>query len=463
MPIPVLFVLGAAAIAALTGTGAGVDAAVKTKKAKNINTEAMAIYEKAEKKAQRSRKKADKTLQKLGETKLHVLDQPIKKYVELFGQIHDIRLKESAATRGEDACSFSEQELNEFEKLSGLASSIIGGAAGGVGAGALIAFGAYGATVAFASASTGTAIASLSGIAASNATLAFLGGGSIAAGGLGVAGGSAVLGGAIAGPAILILGTVMNVSARKRLNKAQINLAEANAAAEGLNTVSVLCKGISKRAKLFIGLLENLERRFEKLLSELEAVLSESGSDYNSYSEDEKETVAMTAAMARAIKTVLDTPILTEEGVVTDESKDVYDEISAQYADEEKADAFSLPVYSEEYCEALTAASYYFAMCDGSIATEEKRLLAQYVDAYLDCPDYSEDFKQRLKMWKSKDCRAIKFTDITLLLDRVSDAELKSIIEFAYKIIYASEGKNADETLAYDTMLNYQKSRTDQD
>jgi len=58
--------------------------------------------------------------------------------------------------------------------LTGLATSVLG---------------AVGAT-----ASTGTAIASLSGAAATNATLAVLGGGTVAAGGGGVAGGTAVIG-----------------------------------------------------------------------------------------------------------------------------------------------------------------------------------------------------------------------------------------------------------------------------
>ena len=44
-------------------------------------------------------------------------------------------------------------------------------------------------------ASTGTAISTLSGAAATKATLAWLGGGALAAGGLGVAGGTVVLGG----------------------------------------------------------------------------------------------------------------------------------------------------------------------------------------------------------------------------------------------------------------------------
>lgn len=46
----------------------------------------------------------------------------------------------------------------------------------------------------FGAASTGTAISSLSGAAATNATLAWLGGGSLAAGGGGMAAGSVVLG-----------------------------------------------------------------------------------------------------------------------------------------------------------------------------------------------------------------------------------------------------------------------------
>ena len=57
----------------------------------------------------------------------------------------------------------------------------------------------------FAAASTGTAIATLSGAAATNATLAFFGGGSLAAGGLGMAGGTAVLGGLVAGPALCVI------------------------------------------------------------------------------------------------------------------------------------------------------------------------------------------------------------------------------------------------------------------
>ena len=54
------------------------------------------------------------------------------------------------------------------------------------------------------SASTGTAIASLSGAVQTNATLASLGGGAMCAGGLGMAGGFSILGMAIAGGTSLL-------------------------------------------------------------------------------------------------------------------------------------------------------------------------------------------------------------------------------------------------------------------
>jgi len=72
-----------------------------------------------------------------------------------------------------------------------------GGALGGT-----IAVGAWAFVSVIGSASTGTAIFSLSGIAATNATLAWFGGGALAAGGAGMSGGMMVLGGIVAAPMI---------------------------------------------------------------------------------------------------------------------------------------------------------------------------------------------------------------------------------------------------------------------
>lgn len=67
--------------------------------------------------------------------------------------------------------------------------------AGGVGAGSAVAIGSWSLVSVAGTASTGTAIGSLTGAAATHATLAWFGGGALAAGGAGMAGGVAMLGG----------------------------------------------------------------------------------------------------------------------------------------------------------------------------------------------------------------------------------------------------------------------------
>lgn len=69
-------------------------------------------------------------------------------------------------------------------------------------AGGTLAVGSWGLVMALGSASTGASIAGLSGVAATNATLAWFGGGALAAGGAGMAGGAAVLGGLFAIPLV---------------------------------------------------------------------------------------------------------------------------------------------------------------------------------------------------------------------------------------------------------------------
>jgi len=78
------------------------------------------------------------------------------------------------------------------------------GPAGGAGIGAATAAGAYSLIGLVGAASTGTAISTLSGVAATNAILAWLGGGALAAGGAGIAGGTLVLGGIFVAPVFAI-------------------------------------------------------------------------------------------------------------------------------------------------------------------------------------------------------------------------------------------------------------------
>lgn len=93
--------------------------------------------------------------------------------------------------------SKKDKRLNSVERI--LSRAVGAGVATSVTTGIVAAVGTAG---------TGTAISTLSGVAATRATLAVLGGGTLAAGGLGIAGGAVVLGGigiagGIVGPHIL--------------------------------------------------------------------------------------------------------------------------------------------------------------------------------------------------------------------------------------------------------------------
>ena len=88
----------------------------------------------------------------------------------------------------------------------------------GAVAGVSTALGAWAIAGTFGTASTGTAISTLSGAVASNTILAWLGGGSIAAGGGGIATGTMVFGGLVAIPAIAITGLFQHLHANKKLS-----------------------------------------------------------------------------------------------------------------------------------------------------------------------------------------------------------------------------------------------------
>ncbi|NLS14839.1 hypothetical protein HGP28_18430 [Vibrio sp. SM6] len=97
--------------------------------------------------------------------------------------------------------SVQTQTLSQFKRFnSGFNTSLNVGFGGLVGG--TTALGAWGLVSLIGSASTGTAISSLSGVAATNATLAWFGGGSLATGGAGMAGGFWVLGGILVAPMV---------------------------------------------------------------------------------------------------------------------------------------------------------------------------------------------------------------------------------------------------------------------
>lgn len=320
MPLPLLFIGLAAATGGL-GIGKTVKAGIDNARADSINREASDNVDAATKRLNMQRTACGKALRVLGEQKMYVLNSSVSGFLNTFTKIKNVDFTESEGLEELRKFHIDEREFTELKNLVNFAAGFAGGALAGGATGALTAFGACGVAHLLASASTGTAIATLHGAAATNATLAFFGGGSLTAGGLGVAGGTAVLGGLIAGPALLVLGFVVDAAAGKKLKQALLNQEEAKRMTEELNTGSAQCEAIRRRTYMFYNLLARLDARFLPLIYQMEDIVRTEGEDYRLYRAESKKIIASCASIAVTIKTLLDTPLLTDDGLLTGESE----------------------------------------------------------------------------------------------------------------------------------------------
>lgn len=319
MPFPLLLIAGAA-VAGTIGVGKTIDAISTQSKANDINEDAQSIVDFAKNKMSFAKTESGESLSMLGDCKVRILNSSIRDFVNEFGKLTKVENNESIDK--DFSITIDEKEIEELKELSIIASSLAKGAAGGVVSGAVTAFGAYSAAGVLASASTGTAIATLSGAAATNATLAFFGGGSIAAGGLGVAGGTAVLGGLVAAPALVILGVVASSKANANLEDARSNLAKAKDFDSEINLAVTECVSIRRGADMMNRFLISLNSIFAPLVSEMTDIINYNGTDFSLYSDEDKKTIRKAGALARSIKAILNIAILNDEGRYNSDSTD---------------------------------------------------------------------------------------------------------------------------------------------
>lgn len=326
MPLPLLFI-GIAAATGLAGAGKTVKAVVDNTNANKINTAANEGVDNARKRLEQQRGAVAQSLEKLGEEKLQILAGTVTSFVSAFEKIKNIDFTSSVGLEELEKLHIDQKDFEELKELGNFAIQVAGGVTAGAAGGALTAIGAYGAAQTFAAASTGTAIASLSGAAATNATLAFFGGGSLAAGGLGMAGGMMVLGGLVAGPALLVMGLITGAKSQEKLDQALINKAQAEEIMEALHVASDQCSAIRRRAYLFYSLLAHLDTYLLPLVWQMEDIIAKEGTDYRTYSPESKKVIMAAASNAGSVKAVLDVPIMTDDGSLTEQSGEIVDKI----------------------------------------------------------------------------------------------------------------------------------------
>ena len=141
-----------------------------------------------------------------------------------------------------------------------------------------------------------------------------------------------VLGSLVIGPALLALGFITGHTAKKNLEHALTNQAEAIQAAEKLDILSQQCAAIRRRTYMFYNLLARLDSYFLPLVYRMEDIVKEEGDDYRQYQPASKKAIASCAAVAVTIKSVLDTPILTDDGLLTEESETTVSSAQASIA-----------------------------------------------------------------------------------------------------------------------------------
>lgn len=196
-------------------------------------------------------------------------------------------------------CEYAKKEIEAAQK-----SAL--GVGAGVTAGAAIASVAPTAALwiatTFGTASTGTAISTLSGAVAANAALAWLGGGSLAAGGGGMAAGEAFLamagpiGWAVAGATLLTSITLFTI---KKIKLDKQKKEEIDAVKKNTNTTKVTAAKIQE-------IIDETEALYQKLTELYDSNIASYGSDFLSLSEEQQMSLAALVNNTKALAVTLE-------------------------------------------------------------------------------------------------------------------------------------------------------------
>lgn len=320
MAIPII--LGGIAIgSALLGAGKHYSAKENRDKAKDIYNNSNSKQNRVGQLLENELNKTKKISEDLGLLKLNIQKNEVARFVFLYEQLN--KINNTGITQEKIEFYISKEEINEMKKISMTASEVLGAGIGSLASGVLSGAGIYSSVMTFGVAGTGTAIGTLSGVAATNATLAWLGGGTLAAGGGGMALGTTVLGGLVAGPAILVSGLFADNQAEKALTEAKQFEADVDIACGKMESQTSKFKVIQTRCGEFEYVLTELCKRLNPQLDSLEKIVSQLVESKNTASDEQISTIHLTAGLAKTVKNVLALSILDKQDSLTFESKNV--------------------------------------------------------------------------------------------------------------------------------------------
>lgn len=294
MAIPILL-WGAAAALAATGVVKGAGAISDINKAKEIGERAERRYKKRQEELDETKDETNACFEELGRLKVEIFKNQINHIIQILHSTNDKHVKSELSGFNS---TFDVAELKEMETMVQTSLELSTNFGSSAITGALAGLGAYGAVPLIATASTGTAISTLSGAAATNATLAWLGGGALSAGGFGMTGGMVALGGIVAGPALAVGGFMLASKAEEALTEAHAYDAKIDEAVTEMDLIAEGLKGLQDNAK-------EIKYTLLKMVEHFEQVRVNSGDDPNFH--------AM-LVIGKAIKNLMNTPIMEDDG-----------------------------------------------------------------------------------------------------------------------------------------------------
>lgn len=300
----------------------GYEAYDSRKKAKEAKELADRMVANIEEENNRRREESNRVLSDFGKAKIELLKSclsPFLGYLKVMGNNYKDKEYEFGGKINLDHLDIGTLESIEMNastagKIASLSTGVATIALCGVPYATTTAVGAL------ATASTGTAISSLSGAAATNATLAWLGGGSIAAGGGGMAAGSVVLGTITATTtgvfALAAAGLVASAYYSKKYTEATAYLEEVRKARAKAKLGWTAMEAINQRAMELESVMKRLGDRINDKLLYLEPLVYDFSTDDEYY----QNTFRETSLLVKALSEVAQVPLIDKNGTLSNES-----------------------------------------------------------------------------------------------------------------------------------------------
>lgn len=287
MPLP--FILGAAAaIAAAGGVGSGIHGAKKMKDANDTMKSADSRHKRNIRRFEETSEATNTAMDELGALELDIL----KSFEEFSDTIEKIQNRPQFKEYTKEGVKLPKYDKEALKNVSVGAGVLLGGL-GGAAVGTAGGFAAAGATtsavMALGTASTGTAIASLSGAAATNATIAALGGGALAAGGGGIALGTTILGATTLGVGLLVGGVIFSVTGGKLSDKADEAWEQMKKAEETIDSACEYLNSLKSTSVKYRQSVTAVRDKYKEIFGYVSyAVNNLNKKDWNHFSQEEK-------------------------------------------------------------------------------------------------------------------------------------------------------------------------------